>query len=319
MSKSNRTDEVPEFANWRDEARWESFLFPHYEPTEEEIKYTYYKWEFLRRNEEYESEWKQLIADVKSKYGELEANAVARQLPRECTYKMFGEFGYKFLPEETAFCKRWNIAMALRPDMSYEDYIATEHQFLMIFGYSSEYIDLAGRYYMFRSLNLRTCQSVRALIESKEGVAQYRENGILIVEVNINYPKKQLKKEFSTLVDHYKNWQDANIFLEMMIKYCKERNVDPALDPNELDKDEWGEFRELYSQELKKRRAKYGQKTTLHWDNFDTYLKVWDLKREDKSYSEIADLLELNSMDTAINHYKTAKRLIEEGIDLYGK
>jgi hypothetical protein len=319
MSKARRADEIwyrrwlNRLLRWgaiskskrEDDPKWFSFPLGWRELTEEETKYTMYKWKFLRRNEKYKAEWEQMITDVKSKYGESEADFVASQLPREYAYK-YESFSQRILPEERTFCERWGIAMALCPDRSYEGYIAYEGN------------DTA-HYFMYRSLIPQSNVPVRHRMWFEEDLEQFMENGTFIVEVNINYPKKRLKEQFSLIVDNFKEFRERNILNNMMLEYCRERNLHPTLDPDELDKDEWREFRELYSQEEKKRKAKYSRGTSLYYDNFDTYLKVWDLKKEDKSYSEIADALELNSKDTAINHYKAAKRLIKEGIELYGK
>jgi len=68
---------------------------------------------------------------------------------------------------------------------------------------------------------------------------------------------------------------------------------------------------------LKERKEKYEKK--YHFDNYDLYIQVYDLKQEGMSYSQIASKLNLNSWQTSRNHYKAARELIEKGIELYVK
>lgn len=68
---------------------------------------------------------------------------------------------------------------------------------------------------------------------------------------------------------------------------------------------------------LKERKEKYERK--YHFDNYDLYLQVYDLREEGKSWSKITNELNLNSVQTARNHYNAAYALIEKGIDLYVK
>ena len=82
------------------------------------------------------------------------------------------------------------------------------------------------------------------------------------------------------------------------------------------DEDTKQEIRRIYGEDLAKREAKYIPK--FHWDNLHLYLKVYDLKIEGKSYSQIAKIMKLNSKDTARNHYRSAITLIKDGIELYG-
>lgn len=56
-----------------------------------------------------------------------------------------------------------------------------------------------------------------------------------------------------------------------------------------------------------------------HIDNFDLYLKVYDLRKEKKSWRVIAKALGLNDVQTVRNYYNAACELIKNGIDPYIK
>ena len=60
-------------------------------------------------------------------------------------------------------------------------------------------------------------------------------------------------------------------------------------------------------------------KKKYHFDNFDEYLKVYDLREKDVSWAKITSKLGLNSVQTARNHYKAACEMINKGVDLYVK
>jgi len=68
---------------------------------------------------------------------------------------------------------------------------------------------------------------------------------------------------------------------------------------------------------LKERKTEYEKK--YHFDNFDLYLQVYDLRQEGKSWSAITSDLNLNSVQTARNHFNAAREIIEKGVELYVK
>lgn len=77
------------------------------------------------------------------------------------------------------------------------------------------------------------------------------------------------------------------------------------------------EFEKIYKQKIKQRNQKYTKK--YHFDNFDDYLNVYDLRKKKVSWANITSELGLNSIQTARNHYKAACYIIEKGIELYVK
>ena len=55
-------------------------------------------------------------------------------------------------------------------------------------------------------------------------------------------------------------------------------------------------------------------KKRRHYDNFENYLRVYDLRKADRTWREIKEELNLNDIHTARDHYKAASKLIEEGL-----
>lgn len=76
------------------------------------------------------------------------------------------------------------------------------------------------------------------------------------------------------------------------------------------------EWKDIYKPVSKKQKTPH---TTYHFDNFDVYLQVYDLRKKRKSWSTIQKALGLNSIQTARNHNQSALKIIDEGIDLYVK
>jgi len=70
----------------------------------DQINYTKYRWEFLRRKKEYIDDWEKLQAEIKKKYGKWQPGKHELKLP----------------PEEREFCRKWRIGMALSPYASYD-------------------------------------------------------------------------------------------------------------------------------------------------------------------------------------------------------
>ena len=94
--------------------------------------------------------------------------------------------------------------------------------------------------------------------------------------------------------------------------------IDP-LDDKEEKEFEKGqkEIEKEFKKEFKKRKQKYQKK--YHFDNYDDYLKVYDLREQGVSWAKIYKKLDLNNVDTARNHYKAACKIIDRGIDYYVK
>jgi hypothetical protein len=154
------------------------------------------------------------------------------------------------------------------------------------------------------------------------------ETGILAVQIDLRCSKSRLTKEFKLFLDEWKElYEDANKkFLYRKFREKKEeaetltsaeimrREFDPKLN-QEYKKKLRQEFEKIYKKELRERQRKYEKK--YHFDNFDTYLKVYDLRKQGATWGEIMSTLCLNSIQTARNHYRSACELIDKGVEAY--
>ena len=66
--------------------------------------------------------------------------------------------------------------------------------------------------------------------------------------------------------------------------------------------------------EFEKKKAKYrGQR---RFDNYEKYLKVYDMRQVGKSWSEIQKTLKLYSIQTARDYHEAAKKLVEKRVPM---
>lgn len=275
----------------------------------------------MRRNEQYIADWQELQKILEERYEDYWIGDV--DMPKEVM----------------EFCLKWNISEPIHPDMSYDDFtdgfieehggerkreISKKDPFWLPVeesGFIASVYPLDVHRIMFN--RLRVPLDLFAPIAVLDGYTpEHERDGIRLVpsdnlekqgrmkiEINLNYSKTRLANEFKTIIDQWKTIYE-NLQKRMSFdNFCKER----GLYSFPLDKDTMAEYETSYKEELKKRGSKFKQKH--HFENFDLYLAVFDLKKQGKSYNQIVKELGLHSKDTAINHYKAASRLIEKGID----
>lgn len=129
----------------------------------------------------------------------------------------------------------------------------------------------------------------------------------LMVYAYKSFPEVPVKLSFD--MDETKKMllEQGKINFEFNLRYSKKR----LLKDVERIIDQW--LPDLPKEKKQKNESKY------HFDNFDVYLKVYDLRKEGISWAKIANTLNLNSVQTARNHHKAACELIDKGIDLYVK
>ena len=225
-------------------------------------KYAKYKWEFLRRNKKYIQEWGKIEDLLNSKHGKWRPPSGI------------------LIPEETAFCMKWRIAAPLSPNVSYDAWTPDlEDPALPINTHAIMFSILFPEILNKKPISIidrwKSDKDDFVIDSARRSVA---ESGTLKVEIDLNYSKQRLLKDFTELLN---DWKPA----------CT-------------------------SQSLKKTK-KYEKK--YHFDNFDVYLKVYDLRKKRKTWSTIQKDLGLNSIQTARNHYQSALKIIDEGINLYVK
>jgi hypothetical protein len=235
-------------------------------------KYAKYKWEFLRRNQEYIKEWNKLNAVLKSKYGDWRP-------PDGSLTK-----------EESAFSGKWKITDPIPPYRSYDYFILSAERS------NSTTEDLSPQFdmhtFMFRKLFSEAFHERPITITDEWKIEDGRlinqarylvaDTGTLMIELDLNYSKKKLTDNFKILLDEWKKF-----------------------------------YEQVQKNQLTKKQKMHHP--TYHFDKFDNYLKVYDLRKKKVSWSRITQELKLNGIQSARNHYNSALRVIDEGIDLYIK
>jgi hypothetical protein len=281
-----------------------------------QILYTKYKWEFLRRNRNYIEDWERLQNVLENKYGDW--------APPDGRY----------LKEEAMFCLEWKIATPLRPDTSYDEWIKFSHlpddndESYDINSAPGEEVLVKGldlHRLMFDWLNPELLLGLPMRIVDgweydHDGDMWHRyvsdkigETGKLTVEIDLKFSKSRLNKDFKILLNEWKMLYEDAYKKRLYRDFCKKRDIHSFPIEENLMK----EFEKIYKQKFKKRNQKYEKK--YHFENFDDYLNVYDLRKEGVSWKKIASNLGLNSIQTARNHYKSACEIIDKGVEFYVK
>lgn len=281
-----------------------------------QILYTKYKWEFLRRNQEYINDWNKL-----QKFFEENED----KLP----------YDGRFTNEEGQFCLKWKLGSTISPENSWDDWIKLSYRpdnpdvieedldCAPGNGVLSEVLDLHRLMFEWLNPDLLWGLPIRSIDgwayeHDGEFMHQYvsdkiGETGKLTVEIDLNFSKNRLTKEFKILLDEWKFLYEDAYKKKLYRNFCKEREIHSF----PIDEKVMKEFKKIYKQELKKGKQKYEKK--YHFDNYDDYLKVYDLRTEGVSWAKIAKTLYLNSVQTARNHHNAACEIIQRGIDYYVK
>jgi hypothetical protein len=264
--------------------------------SDDQIKYARYKWEFLRRNPEYIKDWENLEDVLYEKYGDYSPPS--------------GEMS----KEEIDFCKKWGIYGQMPPHNSYDDYtthIIDRHPYpkeekdeksidfdymgsavnessLTRFGVDlhrtmfdrmfPEFIQLRP----FTVMDGWEYEYVEDLGVMRSFSDKVAKSGILTIKIDLNHSKNRLINEFKLFIDEWKKMYEAAFINFRYEKFCEERNIrHHPIEDEGLQK----EFEGIYVDRLKERKEKYEKK--YHFDNFDLYLQVYDLRQEGKSWSKI--------------------------------
>jgi len=295
--------------------------------SDDQTKYARYKWEFLRRNPGYIKDWENLTNVLGEKYGDFWSSPTG-EMPKE----------------EIEFCKKWKIACQLPPENSYDDYtthIEERHpipdeeeevngidfdslpsvvNIKSLWGFDLHRIMFDRLFPEFIHLRPFTVEDgweyehddeFRLMRRFSDKVAK---NGLLTIKIDLNHSKNRLINDFKGFIDEWKKMYEAAFINFRYQRFCEEREIrGHPIDDEGLQK----EFEGIYVDRLKERKEKYEKK--YHFDNFDLYLQVYDLRQEVRSWSKITSELNLNSIQTARNHYNSACEIIEKGVELYIK
>jgi len=283
--------------------------------TDNQIRYSKYKWEFLRRNDEYIVDWKQFIKTMEDDSIHPKDGSMAKP--------------------EIEFCKKWKIASVLDPDQSYDEYVnfssiseegdrsensdtTATKQAPVDYG-----IDIYRR--MFNWLFPEFFPGRPIVVEDGWDIFVYgatsrrfieghfAKHGKLRIQIDLKYSKRKLMQELKALIDDWKILYEDSHKKLLFNNFCADKGVHKF----SISEEQRLEFEKVYEKSLKKDKKKYKQKH--HFDNFDIYLDVYDLRKKGTSWSKLTKQLKLNSIQTARNHYNTAVELINGGIELYVK
>lgn len=282
------------------------------------IRYSKYKWEFLRRNPKYIEYWERLnnINALKLFEG-LDIDESEREQSKIKPWEKLKEK----ITIINDFNEKWMLFCPLCPDKNYDELVEDERskhinpsslsdEMLHIFVYHNLYQE------MLYNIPVQE-ENVWHVSENRIDVTpRFAESGIFSLKINLNYSKDRLMREFKRLVDGFKLTYKREHRTFLYRKFCKQKNIQHPVD-KELPKKLGEEFEKFYKKELRKKQKQYEPK--YHFDNFDLYLQVYDLRKEGKSWAEIKKRLNLNSVQTARNHHRSACEVIEKGIDLYVK
>lgn len=293
------------------------------------IKNAKYRWEFLRRNREYIKDWEKLRKSLEKKYGDwdpFDGRMTIEQIKFESRWRITpisprasyddltnpnlkksgdekdsysdetedyskDEFGDPFYSPGSA------AQLPLDIHRTVYDLIFPEH----IFGRALSIVD--GWDYEVDDDGLRH-------MFVKDKVA---ETGKVTMGVDLRYSKDRLMKDFEHLIDEWKILYKKAYKSLLYNQFCRERNIRA----HPLKSNDAEEFNKLYKKKEKEQVQIFNRK--YHFDNFDNYLKVYDLRQKGVSWAKIAKELNLNSPQSARNFYKAAYEHIKRGIDLYVK
>jgi len=242
-------------------------------PPRGQDEYLKYRWEFMRRNEDYQREWEELKPLLEKR---ISCPTEPLKNPKD-------------FPERDAFCKKWNIYKGVNPNLSYDDlrFIRSSATLSPFQAQEQERESFHHNWYVsplddvpVRQLdekNFHAALEGDSLQQWAEINSRIIDTSRLPVEINLHYSTAKLVERLKEIITFWKSTLGS----------------DPET-------------------EYSKRRSKYQKK--LHYTNFDEYLVVYDLRKEGTSWSKIQKAMDLNSIQTARDYHKAAKRYVKNGL-----
>ena len=155
------------------------------------------------------------------------------------------------------------------------------------------------------------CLDDERIIKRKVAPPVVADGGNISVIVDLNYSKSRLLKDVKAFINEWKKLYDESERRQVYLKFCKEKNVKAWPEDDSLK----NEFEKYYRQFVKRKKQRYEPK--YHFDNFDQYIKVYDLKNEGMPWPAIVKKLGFYDIQTARNYYNSAKKIIGMGIEAY--
>jgi hypothetical protein len=311
------------------------------------VNYARYKWSFLRRNEAYKNDYERNMTKLKKYNG----------YPKFDDNDILMPWCKRIIQDQFDFCYKWNISNLIDPKLSANDLLNRLYQ-NHLSGPGKELLEILNNEtaedtekneiqndiidshikwvlrslfsylypFQYNSLPVRINSEHFSADQScvfdpdfcLEGIlvptpkSDLGKDGILKLSLDLNYSKKTLLENLENQIDEWKETYNSAIDQYYIKKLIKEKL---KLKESEID----SELKNIIAQEKSRRREKYTPQKN-HWDLYELYIQVYDLKEEKKlSWAKIAKEMKLNSVQTARNYYKAAKRHIKNGIQPYVK
>ena len=254
-------------------------------PSKYEI-YAQYRWEFLRRNPEYIREWKELNKPNNIRRKKNQKDFFSKW---KISYPFCPKNSYAYFTQDNNGDKALSHAamfLYLFPDSSYSKPIKPLEKQMPQNGE-----DISPS----RDIVIKTSKGkyrrIYAIPSLRDAVIN---TGKLKLEINLNYSKKRLKEEFRLILNDFKDAYDKVLRYQPFMETINQQKI-------------------YYAVELEKKSMQRPR-----FDEYEKFLQVYDLQKT-MSWPQIQSSLNLNSRQTARNHYNAACKLIKNGIEPYLK
>jgi hypothetical protein len=168
------------------------------------LKYTKYKWEFLRRDPQYIKAWGKLYTDPDLEQDKWQSR------------------NFNLTAKESNFCTKWGIILPLPPEVSYEQFVS------MIKNVSFD------KYRMFRQLVFEFGEKPISILSKWTPVAyhrvvNYQEHNIPVVKtlklkIDLSCTKSKLLDEFQALLNKWIRRHKESLKIQPSQKVKKTKN-----------------------------------------------------------------------------------------------
>lgn len=311
-----------------------------------EVKWIKYRWEFLRRNVEYVEDFRRLQTTLNKIKSAAESSSLDSDIELSERSHYWNTImvvdGIRICmtspqrgiltPVEKDFCMKWNISEPVDPSKSYDQYFTIELKELKkaleegrcgdLNKVRSEIdnVDTCSLYWKLRPLvDIPIIEldaysiDTREIQEPVKTEYFYTRNladaGKIKVEIDLNYSKTRLVRELETSLTRWQILYREACFASCAEKLLRDQRF-ASLDLFE----KWSRIEQICENEFNRRKRRY--KGRSRFDNYDEYVKVYDLRERGKSWATIQKTLNLNSVDTARDYYNAALKLVKESLPM---
>ncbi len=267
-------------------------------PPKEEKLVVHYRWEFLRRNPDFRREIDSFIEkfsqwfnergwwyDPESKYGKEESTYLKSVIG----------------PESRTIQRRWNLGRIYPYSWSFDQSGKYELRPGVVIDLASESVSGISR--GMKEIDGDVVRlSVDSLLweyENRTGDFDHDNVAVIPIEDVPDYVIEDLS------IDHERDL-DKRVYFAVNISFPLESSIaklEAEIRKARLEyKEKYGKFSRT---ELRPRRR---------FDEYKSYLQVWDLKEKGLSHAKVVEILpHLNNVDTVKDHFRRAKQLVMGG------